>query len=37
MGTKKRTRQEPRRLQWDWAEDLYLSQEKKIKPHSLEL
>lgn len=34
MGTKKRTRQEPRRLQWDWAEDLYLSQEKKLN-HTL--
>lgn len=37
MSTKKRTRQEHRSLQWNWVEDLYLSQEKKIKPHSLAL
>ena len=37
MGLKKKTRQEHGTLKWGWLEDLYLSQEKKIKPLSLEL
>lgn len=34
MSTKKWTKWEPRSLQWDWVEDLYLSQEKKLN-HTL--
>lgn len=31
MGLKKKTRQKHGTLKWGWLEDLYLSQEKKIK------
>lgn len=37
VGLKKKTRQGQGTLKWDWLEGLYLSQEKKMKPYSLEL